>query len=83
MLFYAPMSLVNGWLERQGLDVPARHYARRHVAKIRLPHLSKDYCRTCTLGESARCRRGYDMGGAERQKARAIHGRISRAIPWP
>ena len=53
------------------------------MAKIHLPHLFNDYCRICALSESARHKRGYDMGGAERQKARAIHGRISRAIPWP
>lgn len=53
------------------------------MVKIHLPHLFKDYCRICTLSESARYKRGYDMGDAERQKAHAIHGRISRAIPWP
>ena len=83
MWFYAAMSLVNGWLVRHGLDVPTRHYARRRMVKKHLPHLFKDYCRICTLSEAARYKKGYDMGDAERQKARAIHERIAGAIPWP
>ena len=48
-----------------------------------LPHLFKDYGRICTLSEDAGYGEGYAMGDRERQKARDIHGRISRAIPWP
>ena len=83
MRFYASMSLVNGWLERRGLDIPTRHYSRRRTVKKHLPHLSEDYCRICTLSEVARYGKGYVMGDKERQEARAIHERISRAIPWP
>ena len=82
MLFYASMSLVNGWLERQGLDVPTRHYARRRMVEKRLPHLYEDYWRICSMSETARYKNGCDMGYTERQEARDIHERISRAIPW-
>ena len=82
MRFYAVMSLVNGWLERQGLGVPASHHTRRRMVKKHLPHLSEDYCRICFMSEDARYGKGYAMGDAERQEARAIHERISRAIPW-
>ncbi len=83
MLFYTSMSLVNGWLERQGLGVPKRHHPRRHMVEKHLPHLSEDYWRICTMSEDARYGEGYAMGDAERQEARAIHERISGAIPWP
>ena len=83
MLFYAVMSLVNGWFERRGLNVPTTHYSRRRMVKKYLPHLYEDYGRICTLSEIARYKKGYAMGDAERQKARAIHERISGAIPWP
>ena len=83
MRFYAVMSLVNGWLERHGLDVPTKHYARRYAVKRRLPHLLKDYRRICIMSEDARYGKGYDMGDRERQEARAIHERVSRVIPWP
>ena len=81
--FYAVMSLVNGWFERQGLGVPTSHYSRRRMVKKHLPHLFNDYRRICFMSEAARYGRGYAMGDAERQKARAIHERIARAIPWP
>lgn len=81
--FYAVMSLVNGWLERHGLGVPTGHRVRRRMVEKHLPHLSRDYCRICTLSEAARYGKGYAMGDSERQKARAIHERISAAIPWP
>ena len=81
--FYAVMSLVNGWLERQGLVVPTGHRTRRRMVEEHLPHLFKDYGRICTLSEDARYGEGYAMGNRERQKARDIHERISRAIPWP
>ena len=83
MLFYASMSLVNDWLERRGLNVPTMHYARRRMVKKYLPHLYEDYGRICALSEIARYKKGYAMGDTERQEARAIHERISRAIPWP
>ena len=81
--FYAAMSLVNGWFERQGLDVPTKHYARRRAVESRLPHLFEDYRRICIMSEDARYGEGYDMGDRERQEARNIHERLSRAIPWP
>ena len=82
MRFCAAMSLVNGWLVRHGLDV---HKALREarMVKKRLPHLFRDYCRICTLSEAARYKKGCGTGGAERQKARAIHERIAGAIPRP
>ena len=81
--FYAVMSLVNGWLERQGLNVPTGHRTRRRMVEEHLLHLFKDYGRICTLSEDARYGEGYAMGDQERQKARDIHERVSRAIPWP
>ncbi len=54
MLFYAVMSLVNGWFERRGLNVPTTHYSRRRMVKKYLPHLYEDYGRICTLSEIAR-----------------------------
>ena len=56
---------------------------RRRMVEKHLPHPSRDYCRICTLSEAARYGKGYAMGYSERQKARAVHGRISAAIPWP
>ena len=83
MRFCAVMSLVNGWLGRHGLGVPTKHYARRRAVKRRLPHLFKDYRRICIMSEAARYGNGYVMGDRERQEARAIHERVSSAIPWP
>ena len=82
MRFYASMSLVNGWLERQGLGVPTSHHPRRRMVKKHLPHLSEDYCRICFMSEAARYGKGYAMGDAERQEVRAIHERIAGAISW-
>ena len=83
MLFYASMSLVNGWLERRGLNVPTGHRLRRRMVKKYLPHLYEDYGRICIMSEDARYGEGHAMGDTERQEASAIHERISRAIPWP
>ena len=83
MLFYASMSLVNGWFERRGLIVPTTHYSRRRMVEKHLPHLYEDYGRICIMSEDARYGEGYAMGDQELQEARAIHERISRAIPWP
>ena len=83
MLFYTSMSLVHGWFERRGLGVPTMHSTRRRMVEKHLPHLSEDYCRICFMSEAARYGKGYAMGDKERQKARAIHERISGAIPWP
>ena len=80
MLFYAAMSLVNGWLERQGLGVPTGHHKRRRMAERYLPHLFNGYGRICALSEESRYGEGCDMGDRERQKAREIHKRISTAI---
>ena len=53
------------------------------MVKKYLPHLYEDYGRICIMSEDARYGEGYAMGDAERQEARAIHERISGAIPWP
>ena len=39
VLFYAAMSLVNGWFELRGLGVPTRHHARRRMVEKHLPLL--------------------------------------------
>ena len=83
MRFYAAVSLVNGWFERQGMAVPTKHHARRRAVENHLPHLSKDYRRICIMSEDARYGEGYAMRDLERQEARDIHERVSRAIPWP
>ena len=83
MRFYAAMSLVNGWFERRDLNVPTGHRLRRRMVEKHLPHLYEDYGRICIMSEDARYGEGYAMGDKERQEARAIHERISRAIPWP
>lgn len=83
VLFYATMSLVNGWFERRGLGVPTGHHPRRRMVKKHLPHILEDYGRICIMSEFARYGKGYAMGDRERQEAREIYERISGAISWP
>ena len=65
---YAAMSLVNGWLERQGPGVPTGHRTRRRMAERCLPHLFNGYGRICALSEDA------GTGRAIRGRPRAPEG---------
>ena len=49
VLFYAAMSLVNGWFERRGLGVPTEHHPRRRMVEKHLPRMRKDYGRICSM----------------------------------
>ena len=81
-LFYAAMSLINGWLERQGTDIPKRHGAKRRMIDRRLPHLHDGYDTLRSMGEEAGHGQSYAMGSKDRQAVRNLHESISAAIPW-
>ena len=83
VLFYAALSMVNGWFELRGLDVPARHTARRDMIKRHLPHLHKNYNELRSLSEDARYGHGHDMDDRHHKRARELYNSVSDAIPWP